>query len=251
MTQPIKKSDIKVVTVCDAEPVQDYYCLHEFHRSLNRQGVYPLVLGTKEGEYNGLASKPKLLLKAIESGWIKEKYIIFCDCFDLVFQSPIEHVIEAFETFKADIVISAEKNCFPHTYKNDFDAFWGDKNPTPYQYINSGFIVGTTEAFRVLLERMDLDNVDDDYVVDEGMMYHSNDQELFQEAWTKQLVKIAMDNTTLLSWCMVDVGMDEINFHENMISNRVTRNLPATIHWNGPAKTQGTMDKILKHLELR
>jgi len=87
MIEPIKKSDIRVVTVCDQPPVADYYCYHEFHRSLERQGVYALELGSKEGEYLGLASKPKLLLKAIQEGWIKEKYIIFCDCYDLVFCS--------------------------------------------------------------------------------------------------------------------------------------------------------------------
>jgi hypothetical protein len=87
--EQIKKSDIRVVTVCDQPPVADYYCYHEFHRSLERQGVYALELGKKDGEYLGLASKPKLLLKSIKEGWIKEKYIIFCDCYDLVFQAPV------------------------------------------------------------------------------------------------------------------------------------------------------------------
>ncbi len=250
MTELIKKTDIRVVTVCDQPPVQDYYCYHEFHRSLERQGVYALELGKKEGEYLGLASKPKLLLKAIKEGWIKEKYIIFCDCYDLVFQAPVEYIIERYLNFESDIVISAEKNCFPATYKNDFNAFWGEIPPTLYQYINSGFIVGTTEAFRVMLERMDLDNEPDDHIQPNGEWFHSNDQELFQRAWVNQLVKIGIDNTCHLSWCMVDVLPHEVGFL-NPIQNMGTGTYPCTIHWNGYAKTQGTMDKILKVLNLR
>lgn len=246
----ITKEQIRVVTICDQEPEASYYCFEEFKLSLSSQGVYPLVLGKGKGEYNGLASKPKILLNAIRKGWIKEEYTIFCDCFDLVFVAPIEYIIERFLMFNADVVISAEKNCFPETYKNDFDKFWGNKSKYEYKYLNSGFIVARTKDLAVLLESMELDKELDDHLKENGEWFHSNDQELFQKAWTKQRVKISLDTKCELSWCMVDVPMHEIGFC-NPPQNLSTGSYPCTIHWNGPAKTQGTMDKILKTLRLR
>lgn len=247
----ITNSDIKVVTVCDQIPEAGYYCYEEFMLSLSVQGVTPLVLGKKKGEYNGLASKPKLLLNAIKMGWIKEEYIIFCDCFDQIFTAPITYIVSKFLEYNCDIVIGAEKNCFPNTYKNNFDIFWGDKNPTPYKYLNSGFIVGKTKAFLVMLERMELENEPDDHLQEDGTYYHSNDQLMFQKAWVNQLVKISLDTHCVLNWCMMDVSEQEIGYATNMIQCLETGNYPATIHWNGPAKTNGTMDRILKHLRLR
>lgn len=247
----ITKDQIRVVTICDQEPEANYYCFNEFMLSLTSQGVYPLILGKGKGEYNGLASKPKILLNAIRKGWIKEEYTIFCDCFDLVFAAPVEDIIEIFLRFNADVVISAEKNCFPETYKNDFDKFWGQTwGYTPYKYLNSGFIVAKTKDLAVLLESMELDKEPDDHLKENGEWYHSNDQELFQKAWTQQKVKISLDNLCLLSWCMVDVPMEEIKLGIRPL-NRITEAYPCTIHWNGPAKTQGTMDAILKTLRLR
>lgn len=251
MENTITNQDIRVVSVCDQVPEAGYYCYNEFMLSLQIQGVTPLILGKKKGEYNGLASKPKLLLKAIKLGWITEKYIIFCDSFDLVFTAPITYIVEKFYDYNCDIVIGAEKNCFPNTYKNNFDKFWSEKNSTPYKYVNSGFLVGKTESFRVLLERMDLENEPDDHMQEDGTFYHSNDQELFQKAWVNQLVKISMDTHCILNWCMMNVDSDEIGKATNMIQCLETGNYPATIHWNGGAKTNGTMDGVLKHLRLR
>jgi len=248
----IEKSQIRVVTVCDEPPTQSYYCYDEFLMSLSKQGVLPLILGKRPGEYNGLASKPKLLLKAIQDGWIKEEYIIFCDCFDLVFQADVEYVVQRFHEFNADVVISAEKNCFPNDHKSDFDAFWRDVAPTEYKYINSGFIVGRTASLRALLESMDLEHEPDDFVMPDGSVFHNNDQLLFQRAWTIQPVRIAIDVHCILSWCMMNVGMDEVGFRlHRMVYNKSTDQYPATLHWNGGSKTQGTMEPILKHLNLR
>src|SRR6478736_4513265 len=125
----------KIVTVCNRFPTETYYCLNEFIKSLGDEKA--VVLGTQPGEYGGLGSKPRLLYNAINGGLFNDvKYLIFCDCFDLVFAVEPLRLFRKFKQFAAPLVISAEKNCFPSDLKDEFDA--RNKGDSPYKYLNSG-----------------------------------------------------------------------------------------------------------------
>jgi hypothetical protein len=130
--------DYSIVTVANRKPIEPYYTFDEFFKSLPNENIF--VLGTHPGEYVGLGSKPKLLYNAIKGGMLDTKYIIFCDCFDLVFATSPEHLILKHKQFAAPMVISAEKNCFPDKLKEQYDA--QHKGESPYKYLNSGMIVG-------------------------------------------------------------------------------------------------------------
>lgn len=236
--------DYTIVTVSNRIPTQDYYCFNEWWKSV--ENYNPLIIQRFDTNYQGLGDKPKFVYRAIKNEVIKTKYIIFCDSWDLVFATTPEEIIKKYLEFDADIVISAEKNCFPDTQKKEYDELGATSS---YKYLNSGFIVGTTEAFLKVLEAMDLGNIPDDYW-DGQRMVHINDQELYQQIFLKQPVKMALDYNQVLSRTLHEAKLEELDFSEPRIRNIETDTYPCTFHMNGNGKTSGCRGAILKHLNL-
>ncbi len=244
-------NDYTIVTVCTHFPTQDYFCLNEYFKSLKGESV--LVLDGHYTNYGGLASKPKGLYKAIKEELIITKYIIFTDCFDFVFAVAPSEIIEHFKKpigYNAPIIISAEKNCFPSDLKDEYDRL--DNFGSPYKYLNSGMIIGETEAILKCLEAMDLANVPDDYFDEQkNCMIHPNDQFLWQQIFLKQPVKIELDYCQIFCNTLHSVQIDELEFNEGMgIVNKELGCYPMSFHLNGSAKTDGLREPILKHLTL-
>jgi len=235
-----------VVTICNRIPQEDYYCLNEWVKSLG--GIAPLVLGSSPGEYKGLASKPKLVYKAIKNGSIDSKYIIFTDCWDLVFSTELEEVLETFMVFNSPFVISAERNCFPAYTKDEYDKL---PFTSSFKYLNSGMIIAETEAMLTVLEAMDLSNVPDDHWDDVNKrMVHPNDQEMYQQMFLKQPVKMTLDYDQILCNTLHDVVYDDLDFSKERIRLKETGTYPCSFHANGGAKSSGILPPILRHLNL-
>lgn len=256
---------VRLVTVANKRPIEPHFCYDEFFASLQRQNIVPLILGTLAGQYTGLCSKPRLLLEAINSGWIKEGVTIFVDCFDLVFIRSVEQIVGEFLNWGVDIVIGAEKNCFPDDLRKEFDAaadIFTVGDPTPYKYLNSGFIIAKTAALKTALELMELECEPDDHRREDGTNFHCNDQYLWMKLFCdlpRYAGKIEIDLDYYQEFCMNmhDVAIDEFSLvHEigtdkPCILNKDTNSMPAVVHFNGGSKTSGCMLPILKHLNLR
>ncbi len=237
--------EYQVVTVANKIPMESYYTFHEHFRSLGN--TESLVLGTNPGQYGGLGSKPRLIHQAIKEGGIPTKYIIFCDCFDLVFACDIDELFETFLAFNSPFVISAERNCFPDTYKKEYDKL--NPNGSSYQYLNSGMIVAETEALYAVLEHMDAANIPNDYWDGEKMV-NPNDQEYYQKVFLEQPVKMTLDYDQILCNTLHDVIIDDLDFSKERIRNWETKTYPCSFHLNGGSKTGGLREPILKHLKL-
>jgi hypothetical protein len=238
--------DYSIITVCTHMPHEPYYCLNEFAKSL--KGEQLIVLDREYTNYSGLGSKPKGVYRAIKEGAIKSKYILFTDCWDFVFaESPKALMRSYFENYPdVPLVISAEKNCFPADLKDEYDTLSGK----PYRYLNSGMIVGETEAFLEVLEAMDLKNVPEDYRKEDGNMCHINDQFLYQEIFVKQPVKIELDYDQKLCCTLHATKLEDLDFKFSRIRNKITDSYPCSFHFNGSGKTDGCREPILKHLNL-
>ena len=237
-----------IVTVSTGKPTADYYTYDQFFASLRVHGCDPLVLVPDPRKRFGLGDKPKLLRKAILDKTITTRYLLFTDCYDLVFAASPEEVMEMYRAFNAPFVCSAEKNCFPGDLKDKFPD-----SPTSYRYLNSGFIVAEIEAMLTVLESMDLDNVPDDYWDKEkNCMVHINDQFLYHEEFIKQPVKMILDHKQILSQTLHDVQLDELDIRNPLgIMNLETGKFPLTFHFNGNSKTEnGTKEAILERLGL-
>jgi len=249
-------SQYRVVTCCNRIPLEPYYVLPQYFRSL--QGEEPIVL-TEEfgGRWGGLASKPKWLYKAITEKYIDTPYIIFTDCWDLLFAIKPESVFEMYMklTEGNSILISTEKNCFPDTLRKEFDEVAdavseSTGKPTEYRYINSGFIIGKTYDILKCLEAMDLPNLPDDHF-DGKKNVHPNDQFEWQKIWaTLDTVYFYLDYHQMFSATLHDTTPDQLDFTGDMIKLKSTDTFPMSWHMNGNGKTSGCREAILKHLNL-
>lgn len=240
-------NDYKLVTVTNRIPNEWYYLQKEFFASLN--GVEPFVIDGRFGAWGGLTTKPKWLYRAIMSGYIPEKYMIFPDNWDLVFAAPLDEVMEVYKACNKSVMVSSETNCFPSDTREEYDKL---DNPAPYKYLNSGFIIGETEAILACLEAMDLPNVPNDYHdFEKGIDINPNDQLLWQQIYLKQPVEIGLDCSQLLSQTLHDAKIEDFDFSTERIINKITGSAPCSFHFNGGAKSQIELrNPILKHLNL-
>ena len=236
-----------IVTVCTHFPEQNYYCLNEFAKSLRGEPI--LVLDAAYTNYSGLMSKPKGLYKAISERLIKSHYILFTDCFDFVFSnSPKDLMNRYFNECGGDITISAEKNCFPDNLKKEFDTL---PSTTEYKYLNSGMIVGKTDAIFTCLDTMDLTDATNDHFDEEKQVQvNPNDQFEWMKVFIKQPVNISLDYEQKLCNTLHGLTLEDLDFKETRIKNKNTGEYPASFHANGGAKTSGVLPAILKHLNL-
>lgn len=240
-------SQYRVVTCCTHKPVQDYYCLDEFVKSLRGHGAANLA-GFNFSGWGGLATKTKWLRQALLNNLITDDILIVTDCYDVTFVKSLEELIEAYKEYKKPIIASAEKNYWPEEgLKPEFDKY---NLPTSFKYLNSGVIVGERDAFVTVLESMDLESYPDDHQKEDGQMFHSNDQFLYGNEMVKHPELIGLDYLCNVNQTMSDVKEDEIEFVEGGIKNKETGKEPASIHWNGGSKTDWGMKKILTHLNL-
>jgi len=89
-------------------------------------------INNEYGNWSGLGSKPKILYNAVKNGLIKTRNILVSDCWDVVFSdSPYRLGMVADQIYKAPVVISSEKNCFPDDLKAEYDNLI---IPAPYKY---------------------------------------------------------------------------------------------------------------------
>lgn len=240
-------SAYKIVTISNRRPHEWYYLLDQYFKSLEGHEKIVIQGGGDYGNWGGLASKPKWLRKAIKEGAIDSEYLIFTDSWDLVFATNPDEVMTRFHSFGTDIVISCEKNCFPVETKEAFDELGA---PTDYKYLNSGFIIGKTDAILTCLESMDLDNVPDDHFdPGTGKNVHPNDQELWQLCYLKQPVSMTLDFYQSICQTLHGANIDDLDFSEGRIRNKVTGSYPCSFHFNGGSKDKLEIrNPILTHL---
>lgn len=238
----------KIVTISNRKPSEWYYTYDELIKSAGKNEI--LVLGQQQGEYTGLSDKPRILHKAIQDGLIKEELIIFVDAWDVVFASDIQEIIDNFISMGAPIVAGAEKNCFPGNFLREYDNM-PRTHKTSYKYLNSGVIVGYTEAIMTILEAMDAPNLPRDYYnTITNSNYHFNDQAYYMDIYLRQPVEMKLDRYCAIAQNMQDVNEDELDFSGKRIRNIETGLEPCIIHWNGSSKDKWSREPILKHLNL-
>lgn len=233
-----------IVTICNRIPTQDYYCFNEWAKSVD--GTHGIIISEVGTKYQGLCDKPKFVYRAIKQKAINTEFIIFCDSWDLVFATTPEEIITKFLEFDCDLVISAEKNCFPDDLKDKYDKLLFTSG---YKYLNSGMIVGYTDKLLQTLEAMEVESIPDDYF-DGQKNIHFNDQFEYQKIFLKQPVNIKLDYKQKLCNTLHSVTLDELDFSEKRIRNKETNIYPCAFHMNGSAKTDGLREPILKHLNL-
>jgi hypothetical protein len=239
-------NDYTLLSVCSRIPTESYYTLEQWLTST--EGTNRLVVESVGTKYQSLADKPKYLYRLIKDRVITSRFLIFSDCYDLVFAAKPEEILDKFSEFNKPIVIGCERNCFPDDLKAEFDALAA---PTTFKYLNSGMIVGYTDAIFDLLEAMKVEEIPNDYYDGEkGHWVHYNDQFEYMKAAIKYPQKIALDYQQSLCCNLHQVTIDDLDFSKERIRVKETNKYPCAFHLNGSAKTDGLREPILNHFKL-
>lgn len=219
-----------VLTISTHVPVEPYYHYHEFVRSCQKQGVNPVFLPTDT--WRGLCSKPKILQAYLEKEGANFKTMIFCDSWDVVLVDSVDRIMHEFDEFGKPIVFNAERNCFPRSdLANMFPT-----SLTPYRFLNSGFIVGYTDAIMQMLDDMKAKEIPDDYQRADGSWQNTNDQELFSLWYLAHQQKAALDYNARICQTLHAAEPEEFSLDGGKVKSNITGNFPCAFHGNGGGK---------------
>lgn len=114
---------------------------------MQKYGYDAIILG-KGTKWQGFMTKIKATRDYLKT--INHKYVAFLDCFDAYAFKEGMGMIETFELFNSDIVVSSEVTCFP-TVCVKVDKW---KNLGPSRYVNSGFYMGLKDKVETMLTAM-------------------------------------------------------------------------------------------------
>lgn len=244
----------EVVCVSSISPKQPYYIYKQFLASVRRFGVEPTILGWRE-HWGGLMTKPRRFREFLRKGHQQGELLIITDAWDVVFAAHPDEIGEAYLKRWPDqpIVFNAERNCFPcsEIVKGNFDAIAVEHSiTTPWQYLNSGFMVGKPENILALLESMNLDEIPDDHQLPDKSWFNPNDQDHFQRRFVAvQPVPMTLDYNADI--CMTGHGttVDQLDFSGPRIKQTLTGTYPMAFHFNGDAKNI-LQPAVLAHMKL-
>ena len=153
--------------------------------------------------------------------------VVFTDGYDTVFQLGPDALVERFEKFKVDVVISAETQCWPDKRLCDrYARILSDAGQ--FRYVNSGNYMGLAKHLKTLLRDFDPDQPD------------SDDQLYISQRYLDSLVhakrKLALDNGCVLFQPLSGVENGDWTMRGHVFHNELTNSDPVVLHGNGISK---------------
>ena len=141
--------------------------------------------------------------------------ILFSYSYDVVFLSGENEILEKYNIFDKNIVIAAEKYCWPDkSVANKFD-----NTDSIYKYINIGGFIGDVKSIKSLIFGNYMDNDDDQLLI------HNN--------YFKNKNEIAIDYYCNIFQTSNDDIINEIKIENNRIKNIMYKTNPCHFHGNG------------------
>lgn len=177
-------------------------------------------------DWGGLTFKDVLLRKYLER-LPSDDLVFFCDAYDSFFCRSHEALGNAFEYFRAPVVFSCEKRCWPDA--NRRDRF--PTTPSRWKYLNSGGFIGRVGALRSLLE----EEIPSHEI---GEFTWSN-----QAAWVARYMRhpdvIALDHQCRIFQTLAHTSfLQEVVVRNGRWCNKITGTEPFHVHFNGSAESR-------------
>jgi len=150
-------------------PFSIFAKLHVYtYASDHRKELNALIRsGKKHGlnvEYNGIGKgyvnhgeKPcglQEFLKTID----RDDIVLFLDAYDTLIMGNEDEFLKKYNSFNADVVFCAEKNCFPDQDLKE----WYPESTSPHKYLNSGAFIGKASVLTDMLASLQPNKHDDD-----------------------------------------------------------------------------------------
>lgn len=241
-------SKCEVIGVIDRIPDRSrtpYYNMPAWIDSLKKFGVEPTVLGLDEG-WRGLINIPRYIRQWLREGKCKSEYLIFSNCYDVIFTAHPDDVaakwLSSVPCIGAgeDVMFNCEKDFFP---PGPLAKHFPDAG-SPWRYLNSGMYIGRPASILAMLENMWLDEIHDDHTAQDDLhggvrkVVNVVDQNWFQVAYALQLVPITLDTRCEVFQCFSNCTWDEFDLTGEKLVNKVTGTTPLIEHFNGGSKNE-------------
>jgi hypothetical protein len=160
--------------------------------------------------------------------------ICFIDAYDVLLNNTEDEIISRFKDYNCDVLLGAELNCYPNTYKNRFPD-----TTTNYKYINSGGYIGYKYAIKKIFTWKPLNEI-------YNICINGGDQTYFIEYYLNHMHEnIKLDDRCLIFQNMHLVNWQEINFNTGKTYNTILNTYPCFIHFNGGTWQQSNGENIM------
>ena len=170
-------------------------------------------------------TKIKVMQDAIEN-LPNDDIVLFIDAYDVLINGNIDEIIEKFNSYNCDVLLSSELYCWPPYYKAELDN--EVKSNTKYKYANSGGYIGYVKNMKELFAwRTEEEKI--------NMCRDHGDQAYFMRYFTDnhKHKNIKLDTDARIFQSMVFVSWKEIDFRNGRMYNNVLNSYPNFIHFNG------------------
>lgn len=166
--------------------------------------------------------------------------VLVTDCRDVLFLAGESEILEKFDDYHTNVVMSTETGCWPpdpevHEY------FYG-KSPHGYDFVNAGQYIGTWHYVMYCLEYL-LNR----YRGSEGTL--DNSQGWWPKAMMRGELQVTLDSKCSIFQTMsggVDGHVIPIG---NRVVNTVTGEKPCSVHFNGNPSVKDPHEKMWRSLQ--
>jgi len=184
-------------------------------------------------KWNGNKDKPTNFIKFLNE-CKDEQIVMFVDANDVIFYDNPENIKKKFLEFNKNIVVSAEKFCWPD---GDISKYYPEetKNET-FRYVNSGTYIGYAKDLKEMLNSYNSGNNcvkynQQDDNIPGGFI---SDQRCLHKYYLENLDKIAVDHKQKI-WSICS-GTNRENYDiegYNKLYNKITNEQSCVLHTNG------------------
>lgn len=189
----------------------------------------------KKDTWNGYEDKI-LAMKAILSNHSDMDIICFIDAYDVIVNQDEKYIWQTFLDYDCDLLLGAELNCYPETYKNQYSS---NPSHSHYKYVNSGGYMGYKWAIQKLLDWKSVPEM-------VNICCYGGDQSYFMEYYLGgDHENIQLDSHCRIFQNMVLVSWNEFEFTKGKVFNTVMNTFPSFIHFNGGTWQQQNRQNIM------
>jgi len=171
----------------------------------------------------------------------------FIDAYDVLILSDVTEILQKFENYRRNILMSSELNCYPSENQSRYDLveysvfeheeaknIWGTRRSqaitTNYKYMNSGGYMGYVSDLKRMFQWKTVDEM-------RQMCELGGDQNFFTQYYlefaTDQVLNIGLDYQQEIFQSLYKVDLRDFAFFSGRLYNHTLRTYPCFVHFNG------------------
>ena len=171
----------------------------------------------------------------------------FVDAYDVLVMSDVREILQKFENYGRNILMSSELNCYPPENQSRYDQIeysvfehedanqiWGtDRSQaitTNYKYMNSGGYIGYVKDLKRMFQWKTVDEM-------RQICELGGDQNFFTQYYlefaTDLVLNIGLDYQQEIFQSLYKVDLRNFAFFDGRLYNHILKTYPCFVHFNG------------------